>query len=110
MTWQKRSLRDDCTYWGPPILNEYGDRTYPSPGTMKCNWQEKAILFIDKSGAESHSHAVVLLAAEIEVGGRLYHGTSTETDPNDQSGADVIRQVERTRTIRGDVVSFAAIL
>lgn len=110
MTWYNRALRESCTYWSPPIKDAWGKPTYPSPTTIACAWQEKTQLFIDKEGQQSHSHAVVLLAAQVEVDGRLFHGESDEDNPLNEPASDVIRRVDTVRTIRGDVVTYKAFL
>ena len=110
MTWFKRTLRQKATYWGPPQKDAWAARTYPSPATLSCHWEEKARLFIDKTGEQSHSHAVVLLETEVLVDGMLYLGESDEDDPANQDGADVIRMTERVPTIRGNVISYRALL
>ena len=110
MSFYDRLLRQKCTYWGRPTKNAWGDRTYPSPAILSCHWEEKAQLFIDKTGAESNSHAVVLVESEVEIDGSLFFGESDEDNPNNQDGSDTIRMVERVATIRGNVVSYRALL
>lgn len=110
MTWYARLLRSRCTYWGPPLKNEFGDRTYPSPATLSCHWEEKAQLFIDRNGVQSHSHAIVLVESEVEIDGRLFFGESEEDNPDNETGSDTIRMVERVPTIRVDILTYKALL
>src|SRR5947207_995349 len=110
MTWLSRALKERATYWGPPIVNAFGDRSYPSPATLSCHWEEKAALFIGLGGAQANSHAIVMLKDEVAIDGRLFFGDSDEDNPDNEPGADPIRFVERVKTIRGDVVAYRALL
>jgi len=110
MTWLARNLRETATYWPPPLINAFGDRSYPSPATVSCHWEERAELFIDTAGTQTNSHAVVTVGSEVKIDGRLFFGDSAEDNPDNEPGADTIRQVERVKTVRGDVVVYRALL
>ncbi len=113
MSWYSRNLNQTAAYWGPPILDAWGDQTYPSAATMRCHWKEEARQFVSPSGVEFTSHAVVHLEDEVNPNGYLYllsSATAPTGQPTAVSGAERIQQVEKRPTVRQDVVVYVAFL
>lgn len=72
----------DVTYWGPPTPNGFGGETFSgSPVTFKGRWQDNSVVVTSEDGDDYTSNAQVLVPQDLEVGGYLYKGVSTETDP-----------------------------
>ncbi len=110
MSWLTRQLRDTATYWGAPQVNLWGDQTYPSPATLSCHWEERMEKFFDATGAEAHSHAIIITATRLSAGGFLYRGSSSVVNPRNQVGADLIRQVSEVPSIRTDISTYRVML
>jgi hypothetical protein len=112
MTWYTRNLRDHAVYWGKPIKDEWGDQTYPSAANVKCHWKEEAHVFVNASGANAVSKAVVFLDTEVNADGFLLHGSISPAilSPRAYSSAARIQYVEKQPSLRQDVVAYVAYL
>ena len=78
-------------------------------------WENRQELFIDPSGNETLSKAVVYLDQEVDLGGYLYLGTlddfsSSEPTPRDSDAinAKEIRSVRKSFNIKGGSFLFKA--
>ena len=97
----KKAHNQTLTYWGNPSPDGVGWFTFDSPASITGRWEDLQILFIDAQGQEQTSRSVVYLGQDVDVEGFLYLGTSTESDPKDQSGAFRIRQFGKIPNIKG---------
>jgi len=89
------------TYWGPGTPDGYGGTTWPDPVTIKARWEGRNELFVDAEGKEVRSQSVVYPDQEVELGGYLYHGESTASDPTTVDGALEIRAVRKVPNLQG---------
>ena len=64
----------DFVYWAPAITNGFGDKTYPEPQQMKCRWDDKVEQFLNGTGENVISKAVLLVPEAVEVGGYAWLG------------------------------------
>jgi hypothetical protein len=96
-----KSLLQTATYWASPIADGYGGYTFTTPVTIDCRWLLKQELFIDAKGKEKVSAAVVLLGQDVSLGGYLYLGTSTESNPKDVDSSFEIRGFAKIPDIKG---------
>lgn len=76
-----RGLQQDATYWAPGAPNKFGKIAFSTPITIKCRWEDKAELFMAKTGKETVSRAKVMLASDVSTEGYLHLGISTDADP-----------------------------
>jgi hypothetical protein len=80
-------MRQIATYWPPGQPDgfggvEYGPAELLDPGDGNgVRWEDKAELFRDADGQEVTSSAVVYLAHDVEIKGRLAVGDRTQDDP-----------------------------
>ena len=84
-----RMLKETCTYW-PTVADGYGGVEFGAPVAVACRWEDKAELFVDDTGREAVSRAVVYVDTDLEVGGYLARGdysasTSTTTTGEEPS-------------------------
>ena len=96
-----KSLLQIATYWAPLAKDGYGGYTFDNPVTIDCRWLQKQELFIDAKGKEKVSAAIVLVGQDIGLGGYLYLGTSTESNPKDIDGSYEIRSFAKIPDIKG---------
>ena len=75
-----RNMRQDATYFPPAGQNGFGDLSFGAGVPVKCRWQNKTDLFRDQQGREVMSSAVVYVAQEVAIGGRLGLGTVASAD------------------------------
>lgn len=125
MSFPSDFFRQTATYWRPgtsatsgATYDKYGDPDLSSPfylsdqGTRQSvRWEDKAEKFIRDNGDEEMSHAIVWSnTTAFAVGGYLYKGHSTATDPETVRGAFQILRVEAIPDIKGRNTIYKAIL
>ena len=96
-----KNLKQTVTYWAPLAKDGCGGYTFVTPVVIDGRWLLKQELFIDAKGKEKVSAAVVLLGQDVDLGGYLYLGTSTESNPKDVSGSYEIRSFAKIPDIKG---------
>jgi len=96
-----RQLNQTATYWGNPSSDGWGVDTFDSPVSVSVRWEDKQEMFIDENGQEKISKAVVFLSQDVDVGGWLYLGTSTTSNPKDVSGARKISAFAKIPSLSG---------
>lgn len=94
-------LLQTATYWAPSAKDGYGGYTFVAPVIIDCRWLLKQELFIDAKGKEKTSAAIVLVGQDIDLGGYLYLGTSTESNPKDEGDSFEIRSYAKVPDIKG---------
>lgn len=105
------SLNQTATYWAPSSAKDrYGRLTYSSPVTLKVRWEDRNELFLDTDGNERRSVSRVYTRYGVEEGGYLYLGTSTQSDPTNQSGALQIRAIRYSPSLANDDYVRRAVL
>lgn len=101
------TLNQTAVYWGSPTSDGTGGRTFGSayPVEVDVRWEQVQKLFIDGSGQEVRSRAVVYVGQDLDLGGYLYLGTlddlssAEQADPLAISGAYEIRSFEKVPDI-----------
>lgn len=86
-----RLLRQDLTYWAPTGFDEYGDPGFDDPDFLVGRWEDRVEQFVSAKGDQQQSRAVVYLNVDVEVGGYLYRGTSSELDPEDINSGQILK-------------------
>jgi hypothetical protein len=81
----------EVTYWGSPVSDGLGGKTFASPVALKARWENKQEQFHMLTGELTVSNAVVYLQQAVALGGYLYLGTSVAASPFDVEGAWPIR-------------------
>lgn len=103
-------LRQTAVYWGDPQSDGAGGRTFGSayPIELSIRWEQRQELFIDASGQESTSKAVVYVDQDVDIGGYLYLGglddlsSAEEANPLTVDGTYEIRGLKKLPDIRAD--------
>ena len=90
---------DAVTYWAPEGFTAHGLPGFAAPVALMARWMLKNVLFRSLDGREVTSEAVVLLGQDVQIGGKLLLGTSTELTP--PSEAKEIRGFSRVQEIAG---------
>ncbi len=99
--WFIRTLRQTATYWAPTTKSAYGFQAFAAPVQLSCRWEDEQEQFTDRAGNNVVSDALVHLETDVEEGGYLYLGTSTETDPTTVGGAYQIKRCMKSPDIKG---------
>lgn len=101
-----KKLNQTAVYWGNPVNDGQGGRTFDDPVEIAVRWEQKQELFIDAAGQEARSSAVVYLAQDVVLGGFLYLGTlddissAEEADPMIVSNAYAIRNFQSIGNVK----------
>jgi len=101
-----RSLNQTAVYWDNPSPSGWGGDSWDDPAEVDCRWEKKQELFIDATGEEKRSSAVVYLNQDVDLGGYLMLGDlddipSDSQLPTDFSGAFEIRGFNKIPNIKG---------
>ena len=98
MSFLTENLNQTVVYWGSPTPDGYGGFTFASPIELFARWEDKTELFINNTGQESKSLAVVFVSQDVEIAGWLFLGEISDID----SGlSDMPYKIDGARQIRG---------
>ena len=101
------ALKQTAVYWGSPVSDGQGGRTFADAVEVDVRWEERQELFIDPQGQEKQSSAVVFIGQDVVVGAYLFLGdlddlgSAEEGDPLNVDGAYEIRQRTKIPDHRG---------
>ena len=73
-------------YWGNPTPDGFGGKTYDDVIEIKCRWDDKQELILNKEGKEVMSNAEITVIDELSMDGLIKLGTYediTEEDPTE---------------------------
>ena len=102
---QTRNLNQTAVYWGNPVADGWGGRTFDDAVEIAVRWLNKAEAFIDSLGRQTVSRAVVHANQDLDIGGYLYLGEladlSSDPDPKDTVTAYEIRQFSSIPDLSG---------
>lgn len=106
-----RMLNQVCTYWIKQAgTNSEGKAVYSAPVSRKVRWEDTMTSIQDKHGADSVSKSTVFSAADWDLNGYLFLGTSADADPTKVPGAFEIIQVSRVPDLRNLQTLYTAYL
>jgi len=100
---QSSKRQQGATYWGAKTPDGYGGGTWPTPVFLDpdtdtgVRWEEKGELFLDKTGAQVLSNAVVYPGTDLALGGYLGEGDQTASSDPTVNGVTAyeIRRIEK---------------
>jgi hypothetical protein len=95
VTWTTDNLRETVTYWAPSGVDNTGDPSFATPVSIKAKWEDRTELFIDEAGREQRSRSVVYVDTDLIIGGYLFRGISTATDPLGVTNAFMIKDYKK---------------
>lgn len=94
------ALKQTATYWAPTGLDKYGKKTWATPVSVPCRWEDRTEQILDKRGLEYVSRARVFFGQDIDLEWYLFLGTSTDPDPTSVVGAYEIMGRKMTPDLR----------
>jgi len=105
-----RMCTQTCVYWGTPVDDGYGGKTFADPVEIKCRWENRTEKIswqgASRLGEEIVSRAQVFTTQDVDELGWLYLGdlddldSDEEADPMDASGAYEIKRFDKTAAMR----------
>lgn len=102
-------LKQTAIYWGSPVSDGQGGRTFDDPVEVSVRWEERQEKFISAAGQEAMSKAILYVEQDMDLGGYLFLGSLTdlasdeETDPLIVDNAYAIQASEKTPNLKADV-------
>jgi hypothetical protein len=100
-------LTETAVYWGNPVSDGAGGRTFDDPIELTVRWEGKQELFRDAAGKERMSRAIVYVSQAVDLDAYLYLGTlddlssAEEGDPFQVATAWPIRMVDDISSLDG---------
>jgi len=96
-----------AVYWGAPVNDGFGGRTWDDPVEIACRWETKEALVLRSNGQQTLSHSRAFVATDLDEDGVLFLGTlddldsGEEADPTTVTGAYSIVRFEKIPRLRG---------
>ena len=88
-----RLCTQTAVYWGSPVNDGYGGKTFDDPVEISCRWED-TIESINRVGArlgeEIVSQAQVYVTTDVEERGYLYLGTLDDLDSGEEADPTTI--------------------
>jgi len=108
---QSDIYNQEATYWASLPMDGYGERSFAAPVLIKCRWEDRTGLRIQKEDEVVESRAIVYPQVDIAKGGYLYLGDGTATaDPQDLDDAYMIQDYRTVPSVNGKITLRKAIL
>ena len=91
-----KMLKQNCVYWGPPVLDGDGGSTFPTGVAVKCRWTNVAGEVPDARDVSEMASHEIYVASDVVIGGYVYLGALAAVDagatsPLDTDGAAKIK-------------------
>jgi len=83
--WVTRNLNQVAVYWGNPTNDGFGGFTFDDPVEIAVRWTEANELFIDSTGAQVVSSAIVYHGTDLSNEGFLVLGTLAGLSPEEKA-------------------------
>lgn len=89
----KKVCVQTAVYWGSPVDDGYGGRTFADPVEIACRWTDKLRL-IGGNEKELVTKGEVLVTQDLDLQGYLYLGTLEDVEVLQDSSGDVISPLD----------------
>ena len=105
MSWLQNSMNHTITYWPPGAPSGFGPgKSFGAPVTVKARWEDSQEIFFDSdTNRETRSESLVFTETDLSIGGYMFNGVSTSTDPTSLPDAVEIRQKVKYPSFQGDI-------
>ncbi len=91
------SLTQTATYWGSPTPLGFGDRSYDTPIEVNVRWEERQEIFVDATGREQKSKAVVYVDQDVDLQGLLFLGGLDDLTSAEEGAPTSVESVHEIR-------------
>jgi hypothetical protein len=101
-----------AVYWGSPVDDGYGGKTFDLPVEIKCRWEDGYRSILGNNGATIGSLARVYVLEDLDEEGFLYLGTLADLDldssgyidPKEVDKAWIIKRFEKSPALKSTTV------
>jgi len=96
-----RTCTQTAVYWGTPVDDGYGGRSFADPVEISCRWEDKNQKLTASNGEEFISRSRVFVTQDVDERGYLYLGdlddldSGEEADPMTAEGAYEIARFDK---------------
>ena len=87
----KKVCVQTAVYWAAPKPDGFGGFTYGEPVEIKCRWDGKTKMIVDKDGNEKVAQAEILVTEKLQLDGILYLGSLATLTPQQKSNPKLIK-------------------
>lgn len=99
-------LKQKAVYWSSPIPDGFGGFSYIAPIEINVRWEDRTEQYVDMSGQQALSNAIVYADRDFSIGcyimlGTLLDVTDPGLDPQKTTGALRIMMVAKSPNIKG---------
>ena len=101
-----KNQKQTVVYWGNPVSDGSGGHSYDDPVEINARWQHKQELYIDSTGQEVKSAAIVYAGQDIDMDGYLFLGdladlsSAEEGDPQTVDDAYRVGAFSKTPNLK----------
>jgi len=111
-----RMRKQKAVYWATPVPDGHAGFTWTAPVEISCRWDDEQKIFVDPSGEEKLSTAIIYPDRVLTLEGYLWEGTLVDleednavtTDPRNIDGARQIKQLAKTPNLRNTETLYTA--
>ena len=95
-----------AVYWGTPVEDGYGGKTFADPVEIACRWEDTLEVVSDMYGNEIIVKSAIYVTQDVDEEGYLYLGTlddldsAEEVDPTTVEGAHIIKRFDKVPMLR----------
>lgn len=82
-----------AVYWAAPKPDGFGGYTYGEPVEIKCRWDGKTKVIVDKDGNERVAQAEILVTEKLELDGMLCLGSLAALTPQQRANPKLVKGV-----------------
>jgi hypothetical protein len=107
MKWIPNLINTNIVYWEPPLRDGLGGYTWAAGVQIIGRWQDKELLFYDRSGTEQVASSIVWVNVFLKEGGYLLRGTLGEVGPDfDQLALQIVKREEMKSLLRYEISGY----
>lgn len=104
-----RMYKQTAVYWGSPVNDGFGGKTFAEPIEIQCRWENKKELLKDVQGNEIVATSIVYVLQDMDEQGYLYLGLLDDFDspidinnPKKIDNAYEIKRFDKLPSIKGN--------
>lgn len=98
MSFITRILREKAVYWPYEGVDDFGQDKFGFPVEINCRWSQKSELYLNATGEEVVSNAVVMVDRKLVLGSLLWHGKLEDLQhwdkPRDNPEAGEVKRMD----------------
>jgi len=86
-----------AVYWGAPVEDGYGGKTFDDPVEIDCRWEDTMEVISDLQGNETVSRSAIYVTQDVHEQGYLYLGDLDDLDSDEEADPTTIEKAYRIK-------------